>query len=127
MLPAWDLSTVRAIGKKEPERSVLARCYLDHNDLTAARKEATDAMIDLPAGPDKQLAYLLLADVSMRLKDYRDARDACLTLLTGGVENTAMRDEALRLLGETYGHMKEYDKAALAYAGVFGQTGGILK
>ena len=102
----------------------LARCYAAANDLRLARKEVSEALVDLPAGPERRQAGLLLADLCLRLGDYDQAADACLEVLGEPIEDKAISDKAHAILGACYARMKQYDKAALAYAGVHDFTRG---
>jgi len=91
------------------------------------RAGVTEALAELAPGELKEEAYLLLAKISLDLKDFRGAQDACLSLLNLQTGDKAIRDEALALLGRTYADMGLHEQAALAYAGVFAKTGGISK
>ena len=100
----------------------LAKCYIEMGDLTIASKRLTDAIYDLPPGELTQQANLLLVDVSIKMGNYRQAKDICLKLL-GYIEKGEMRDQAGNMLGKIYTHLGQYDKAALAYAGVYDTKG----
>jgi len=96
----------------------LARCYAAAGDLRLARKEVAEALANLPSGDERQQAQLLLADVCMRLEQYDQSIEACLDLLATGVHDKAISDRAREIMGLCYTALKQYERAALAYAGV---------
>jgi tetratricopeptide (TPR) repeat protein len=100
----------------------LAKCCADIGDFRIARGRLTNALIDLPPGPLSQQANLLLAEVSMKLNNNKQAKNVCLRLLSGGIDNE-IKQKALNLLGQIYTQLKQHDKAALAYAGIFDKIG----
>jgi TolA-binding protein len=104
----------------------LAKCYVAIGDLRVARKKLTDALIDLGSGVLAQQANLLLAEVSMKLGENKQAKDVCLQLLarTGGDE---IKSGAFDLLGQICTRLEQHDEAALAYAGIFNPTGAVTQ
>ena len=105
----------------------LAKCCLERGDYRIARKEVTDALMDLPSGTLSQEAYLLLADVSIRLGNYIEAKDTCQKLLAQDIEDEQIRRQGLAFLGRSYAKMKQHDQAAMVYAGSRYNTGIELK
>jgi TolA-binding protein len=105
----------------------LARCYDAANDLQLARKEVGEALVDLPAGPERQRACLLFADLCLRLKDYGQAADACIQLLGEQIDEKDVIARAHEILGACYANMNQYEKAALAYAGIHDMNGVLTK
>ncbi len=101
----------------------LARCYMQVGDIRVAREELSDVISDMPPGPKALQAQLLLAEATMELQEYAQVRITCLNLLNSGVNDPAMRQQALSLLGKSYTELDQHDKAALAYAGIFDKAG----
>jgi hypothetical protein len=63
-------------------------------------------------------AALLLAQIAWRRDNPENARQICLKLLEHKEISRTIRQSASGLLGEIYARQKDYDKAALAYAGL---------
>jgi tetratricopeptide (TPR) repeat protein len=105
----------------------LAKCLWQRGDYTIARKEVTDAMVDLTPGVRSQEASILLAEISLKLGNLAEARDTCDKLLAQDIEDESLRKEALLLLGRAHDRMEEHDKAALVYAGAPTAKGVKLK
>jgi tetratricopeptide (TPR) repeat protein len=99
----------------------LAECYMLNNDLRIAQKELEDAIYDLPLGYDTQYGGCLLAKIAYRQGQYDKAQTLCLGTLRTQIEDESLRAEVSELLGEIYLKQKNYDKAALAFAGVMDQ------
>lgn len=102
----------------------LAQCYAAAGDLQLARREVSHALADLPTGDERRQAFLLLAELSLQLESFEQAADACLALLAEPIDDKNLSDKAHRLLGACYTRMKQYDKAALAYAGIHNFSAG---
>lgn len=100
----------------------LAECCAAIGDFRIARRRLTDALVALPPGPLSQQANLLLAEVSMKLNENKQAKDVCLQLLSRSIDDE-IKQKALNLLGRIYTRLKQHDKAALAYAGIFDKIG----
>jgi tetratricopeptide (TPR) repeat protein len=105
----------------------LAKCYRDRSDYLVAKKEVMKAMADLPPGKDLCDAYLLMAEVSIKLDDARTAEQTCLRLLAAEPKDESVRRDAFKLLGKAYSDLQLHEKAALAYAGLTDNTGINLK
>ena len=103
----------------------LAHCYVVQGDLRVAERELNDVLADLgPTGKAEQGA-LLLAQIAFRLDKPQKAEQICLKLLEHKEISKSIRQEASELLGGIYAGQKEYDKAALAYAGVLDKDGSL--
>lgn len=96
----------------------LARCYLSNSDLRIAKKEANDALYDLPIGQPRQEGCYLLAEVCRQMGDYQQAESFCVQAIQTQIQDPALKARVFGLLGRVYSEQKLYDKAALAYAGV---------
>ncbi len=101
----------------------LAKCLIQLDDLSLARKQLADALIALPSGALSRETSLLLIDVTMRLNQYDQAKSLCLQFLNNTTGNVPEFRSALHLLGQIYTQLKEHDKAAMAYVGVFDSLG----
>ena len=99
----------------------MARCEIASNHLDLARSYLTDAISSIDAGPDAQTASLELAEVCLKLKDYRQTISICkqLLLATDNTEGRAspseqIEQQASKILAAAYSSQKDYDKAAIA-------------
>ena len=81
--------------------------------LTLARSYLTDAISSINAGPDVQTASLELAEVCLKLKDYRQTISICKQLLDSSPPEQ-IKQKASKLLATAYSNQKDYDKAAIA-------------
>ncbi len=97
----------------------LARCYMQVGDIRVAREELSDVISDMPPGPETLQAQLLLAEATVKLEEYDQARITCLDFLNSGINDPTIQQQALSLLGRCYTELNLHDKAALAYAGIF--------
>lgn len=104
----------------------LAKAYTDVGDYRVARKELTDIINDLPKGTLPNQANLLLIDIAIKLGDYEEAKYICLQFLSY-IENAEMKQKASNYLGQIYTKLNQMNKAALAFAGVFDQTGVAIR
>ncbi|MBE0534910.1 MAG: tetratricopeptide repeat protein [Phycisphaerae bacterium] len=104
----------------------LARCYGAAGDLRLARKEVSEALLDMPVDGERQQAAIFLAELCYRLNDYDHAADVCLGLLRQKIADKTISEKANEILGSCYTEMKQYEKAALAYAGVHDVAAGGL-
>jgi Tfp pilus assembly protein PilF len=95
----------------------LAECYMLNDDLRVAQKELEDAIYDLPLGYDTQRGGCLLAKIAYQRDQYDKAETLCLGTLRTQIEDESLRTEVSELLGEIYMKQKDYDNAALAFAG----------
>jgi tetratricopeptide (TPR) repeat protein len=99
----------------------MARCEIAANHLDLARSYLTDAISSIDAGPNAQMASLELAEVCLKLKDYRQTISICkqLLLATDNTEGRAsppeqIKQKASKLLSAAYSSQKDYNKAAIA-------------
>ena len=99
----------------------LAECYMLNDDLRVAQKELEDAIYDLPLGYDTQRGGCLLAKIACQQGRYDKAQTLCLGTLRTQIEDESLRTEVSELLGEIYMKQKDYDNAALAFAGALDQ------
>ncbi|MBN2511351.1 MAG: tetratricopeptide repeat protein [Sedimentisphaerales bacterium] len=96
----------------------LAECYFIQGDYALARRELNDVMADMQDSYRAQQAGLLLAKISEQLNQPQQAEQICQTILNNSQLDSAIRIETFEILGRIYTSQKEYDKAALAFAGV---------
>ncbi|MHC5100678.1 MAG: tetratricopeptide repeat protein [Planctomycetota bacterium] len=96
----------------------LAECYMLNGDLRIAQKELNEAMYDLPLGYDTQRGGYLLAQIAYQQNQYDKSQTLCLGTLQTQIEDESLRTEISELLGKVYMKQKDYDNAALAFAGV---------
>ena len=104
----------------------LAKAYADVGDYRVARKELTDIISDLPKGTLLNQANLMLIDIAIKLGDYEEAKYICLQFLSH-IENAEMKQKASNYLGQIYTKLNQMNKAALAFAGIFEQTGVAIR
>jgi tetratricopeptide (TPR) repeat protein len=91
----------------------MARCEIASNHLDLARSYLTDAIPSIDAGPDAQTASLELAEVCLKLKDYRQTISICKQLLDSS-PSEQIEQQASKILAAAYSSQKDYDKAAIA-------------
>ena len=91
----------------------MARCEIAANHLDLARSYLTEAISSINAGPDAQTASLELAEVCLKLKDYRQTLSICKQLLDSSPPEQ-IKQKASKLLSAAYSNQKDYDKAAMA-------------
>ena len=101
----------------------LAECYLQNGETTPARRELNDAMPYLPAGTLSHRAGYLMAQIAFQNARYDQAESLCQETLRLGVQDESLRQQLYGLLGTIYTTQKAYDRAALAYAGLWEQAG----
>ena len=101
----------------------LAECYLQNGETTPARRELNDAMPSLPAGTPSHRAGYLMAQIAFQNARYDQAESLCQETLRLGVQDESLRQRLYGLLGSIYTTQKAYDRAALAYAGLWEQAG----
>jgi TolA-binding protein len=100
----------------------LAKCYIEEGNFLSARRELSENIPNLPAGDIAIEANLLLAEVCVELKDYVRVEIVCDQIRNSSNE-PHIEKRISDLLGKMYMTMNEPEKAALAYAGVYGVTG----
>jgi tetratricopeptide (TPR) repeat protein len=100
----------------------LAHAYMLNGDLDIAQKEMNDAMYDLPVGYETQLGGYVLAEIAYRMDQQQKAERLCLQNLQTNIQDEDLRSQVYELLGQIYTKQKDYDKAALAYAGQLEQN-----
>ena len=88
----------------------------------AARRELSENIPNLPVGDIAIEANLLLAEVCVELKDYVRVEIVCDQVRSSSNE-PHIEKKISNLLGKMYMTINEPEKAALAYAGVYGVTG----
>jgi tetratricopeptide (TPR) repeat protein len=91
----------------------MARCEIASNHLDLARSYLTDAISSIDPGPDAQTASLELAEVCLKLKDYRQTTSICKQLLNSS-PSEQIKQKASKLLATAYSSQKDYDKAVMA-------------
>jgi tetratricopeptide (TPR) repeat protein len=91
----------------------MARCEVASNHLDIARTYLTDAIASLDAGPDSQTASLELAEVCLKLKDYRQTISICKRLLDSSPPEP-IKQKASKIIAAAYSSQKDYDKAAVS-------------
>ena len=91
----------------------MARCEIAANHLDLARSYLTDAISSIDAGPDAQTASLELAEVCLKLKDYRQTISICKQLLDSSPSGQ-IKQQASKVMAAAYSNQKDYDKAAMA-------------
>jgi tetratricopeptide (TPR) repeat protein len=96
----------------------LAECYFVQGDYALARRELNEVMADIQDVYRAQQAGLLLARIAEKLKQPKQAEAICLTLLANPEGDSEIRKQTFEMLGRLYTEQKEYDKAALAFAGI---------
>ncbi len=97
----------------------IAKCNFEVGELARAQKNLSDALVSLSPGPYARQASLLLIDINQRLGQYDQAKLLCLQFLNQTAEDLPEYKRGLALLGEIYTKLKEHDKAAMAFVGVF--------
>lgn len=103
----------------------LAESYYAMEDYTQARRELNDVLADIQDKTRAQQAGLLLAKIAEKLDKPEQAEKICFTILANADLDPAIRSATFDLLGRIYTSQKAYDKAALIFAGVVPQQGGI--
>ncbi len=121
----------------------LAKCYVVTGELTTAREILTSILLEIEPGSLVNEVRCELAEVCMKLGDSSQAISICRTVLKGcqrpgsvsgageaGLSGAAgdgtvsdsaavqICRKALNILGTAYTIEKDYDKAALAFAGI---------
>jgi len=96
----------------------LAECYMLNGDLRIAWKELNEAIYDLPLGYDTQRGGYLLAKIAYQRDQYDKAETLCLGTLRTRIEDASLRTKVSELLGKINMRQRDYDNAALAFAGV---------
>lgn len=102
----------------------LSECYFMQGDYTVARRELNDVMADIQDPLRAQQAGILLARIAEKMDQPRQAENICRTMLSNPEIDDARRKEAFAILGRIYTAQKEFDKAALAFAGLTPQEDG---
>ncbi|MEN6309368.1 MAG: hypothetical protein ABFD91_16600 [Anaerohalosphaeraceae bacterium] len=102
----------------------LSESYFMQGDYTVARRELNDVMADIQDPQRAQQAGILLARIAEQMNQPRQAEDICRTMLSNPALDEARRKEAFEILGRIYTTRKEFDKAALAFAGLSPQEDG---
>ncbi len=91
----------------------MARCEIASNHLDLARSYLTDAISSIDTGPDAQAASLELAEVCLKLTDYRQTISICKQLLDSS-PSKQIKQQASKILAAAYSSQKDYNKAAMA-------------
>ena len=91
----------------------LARCEIAVNHPDMARAYLSDAISTIEPGPVAQSASLELAEVCLKLTDYKQTISICNQLLDSS-PSAEIKQRASKLLSAAYSSQKNYDKAALA-------------
>jgi tetratricopeptide (TPR) repeat protein len=91
----------------------IARCEFTANHLDVARAYFTDAISSMDAGPDAQAASLELAEICLKLKDYRQTILICEQLLRSS-SSEQLKQQASKVSAAAYSSQKDYDKAAMS-------------
>ena len=91
----------------------LARCEIAANHLDLARSYLTDAISSMDPGPAAQTASLELAEVCLKLKDYRQTISICKQLFESS-PSEQIKQKATKIIAAAYSSQKDYDKAAMA-------------
>lgn len=101
----------------------LANCYATVGDWRIAEKELRESVYDLEDPQDMQRAFCLLAEVSYKQGKVESARELCEATLKEYPQDSPYRPRLLELLGTIYTQRKDYEAAALAYAGLLPASG----
>jgi len=99
----------------------LAQCYANAGSFALARRELNENMAYLPSGDITVEANLLLAEICVELKDYIRTRTVCKQILRN-TDDLQVKKRISDLLGRMYMETNEPEKAAMAYAGIYGKT-----
>jgi tetratricopeptide (TPR) repeat protein len=91
----------------------MARCEIAANHFDLARSYLTDAISSIDAGPDAQTASLELAEVCLKLKDYRQTISICKQLLNSSPPEQ-IKQKVSRILAAAYSSQKDYNRATMA-------------
>ena len=100
----------------------LAQCLADAGELEKAHSLLTDTLGRMKAGPAAHAATCDLAEICLKLEKPQQAVTLCQELLKA--ELTRPEQAAAReILGRAHVQQKEYDKAAMALAGLADGSG----
>ena len=91
----------------------LARCQVAAEKLDTARTYLTEALSLVEPGPVAHTASLELAEVCLKLKDYRQTISICTQLLDSSASEQ-IKQQASKTLAAAYSSQRDYDKAAMA-------------
>jgi len=91
----------------------LARCSIAANQLDMARAYFSEAIPSLESGPASKEATVELAQVCLKLNDYKQAIYICKQLMETSVSQK-IKEKAAKTLAAAYSSQQEYDKAAMA-------------
>ncbi len=100
----------------------IAKCNIETGELARAQKNLSDALVLLTPGPHARQASLLLIDITRQLAQYDQAKLLCLQFLNQTSSDLPEYKRGLTLLGQIYTHLKEHDKAAMAFVGIFDKS-----
>lgn len=100
----------------------IAKCNIELGELARAQKNLSDALVSLTPGFHARQASLLLIDITQRLAQYDQAKLLCLQFLNQTSGDLPEYKRGLSLLGQIYTHLKEHDKAALAFVGIYDKS-----
>ena len=91
----------------------LARCQVAAEKFDTARTYLTEALSLVEPGPVAHTASLELAEVCLKLKDYRQTISICTQLLDSSASEQ-IKQQASKTLAAAYSSQQDYDKAAMA-------------
>ena len=96
----------------------LAYCYNLVGDYRIAEKELIDTVYDLDTDQEQQRGFALMAEAVYMQDKIDKAREICIATLREYPQDTIYKQQVASLLGRIYEDRKQYNKAALAYAGL---------
>ena len=99
----------------------LGHSYIATGELKHAKDEFMSALAGLDA-KNALAANIEIAQISLELAEYQETVDICTSLLSSPMPDE-IRRSTLAILGSAYKQQKEFEKAALAYAGIYNETG----
>lgn len=99
----------------------LGQSYLASGQLKRAKDEFMTALDGL-SGKQALETNIRIAQANIDLAKYQESVDICMSLLSSPLPDD-IRHNTLAVLGSAYKGQQEYEKAALAYAGIYDETG----
>jgi tetratricopeptide (TPR) repeat protein len=115
----------RAYNKERTSKlaSALAEAYIQMGAADKAASALEKMLGGIQSSPSYGEVSCRLAEVDLVLGRNTEAISLCTGLLSMKPSDEVM-DRAFRIIGKAYTNMKQYDKAALAYAGRISPDGG---